>query len=145
MPIAVHRRHGISDAVWEKPEPRLPGREGSWGGGARDNRRFVNAVFWVMRAGAPWRDPSLAPGGWSDTRRRFTRWRDNGVWERPPEIPIAGFTLMRRAREEATGTWAAQKGAQHEIASDRGCAWHAGQGFCHTGRGSGLRSGNRSD
>ncbi len=28
-------------------------------------------------------------GGWSDTRRRFTRWRDNGVWERPPEIPIA--------------------------------------------------------
>mgnify|MGYP000874653552 FL=1 len=27
-------------------------------------------------------------GGWSDTRRRFTRWRDNGVWERPPEIPI---------------------------------------------------------
>ncbi len=56
---------------------------------------------------------------WSDTRRCFIRWRDNGVWERPHEIPIddpapawlmidashcTGFTHMRRAREEATGT-----------------------------------------
>ena len=68
MPIAVHRRRDISDSIREKPEPRLPGREGSWGGGARDNRRFVDAVFRVMRADAPWRDLLPAPGGWSDTR-----------------------------------------------------------------------------
>ena len=30
------------------------------------------------------RPPILA--GWSDTRRRFIRWRDTGVWERPLEI-----------------------------------------------------------
>ena len=119
MPIAVHRRRDISDSIREKPDPRLPDREGSWGGGARDNRRLVNAVFRVMRAGAPWRDPPPDPGGGSDTRRCFIRWRDNGVWERPPEIPIddpdpawlmidashcTGFTHMRRAREDATGT-----------------------------------------
>ena len=84
MPIAAHRRRDISDSIREKPDPRLPDREGSWGGGARDNRRLVNAVFRVMRAGAP---PD--PGGWSGTtRRRCTRWRDNDVRERPPEIPI---------------------------------------------------------
>ena len=88
MPIAVHRRRDLSDSIREKPEPRLPGREGSRGGGARDNRRLVNAVFRIIRAGAPWRDPPPDFGGWSDTRRRFIRWRDNGVRERPPEIPI---------------------------------------------------------
>ena len=86
MSIMARGRRDISDSVWEKPDPRLPGREGSRGGGARDNRRFVNVVG--LCAGAPWRDPPPAPGGWSDTRRRFIRWRDNGVRERPPEIPI---------------------------------------------------------
>ena len=104
MSMMACGRRDISDSIREKPESRLPGREGSRGGRAHDNRRFVNVVFRVMRTGAPWRDPPADFGGWSDTRRRFIRWHDNGVWERPPEIPIAGFTLMRRAREEATGT-----------------------------------------
>ena len=33
----VHRRHDISDKVWNLLEPHLPGREGVWGGRARDN------------------------------------------------------------------------------------------------------------
>ena len=52
----AHRRHDISDKVWNLLEPHLPGREGSWGGQAKDNRLFINAVFWIMRTGAPWRD-----------------------------------------------------------------------------------------
>ena len=46
----VHRRHDISDKVWVLLEPHLPGREGSWGGIARDNRQFIDAVFWIIRA-----------------------------------------------------------------------------------------------
>ena len=88
MPTAAHRRHDISDSVWKKLEPHLPGREGSWGGKAHDNRRFINAVFWIMRTGAPWRDLPPDFGGWSNTHRRFIRWRDNGVWERLLEILI---------------------------------------------------------
>lgn len=59
-------------------EPLLPGREGSWGGVAQDNRRFINAVLWVPRTGAPWRDLPADYGGWSNTHRRFCRWRDKG-------------------------------------------------------------------
>ena len=51
----VHR-HDISDEFWSKLEPLLPGRKGSWGGRAQNNRRFINAVFWILRTGAPWRD-----------------------------------------------------------------------------------------
>jgi transposase len=62
-------------------EPYLPGREGSWGGIAHDNRRFINAVFWTLRTGAPWRDWPPDDGDWKNTHRRFCRWRDKGIWE----------------------------------------------------------------
>ena len=76
-----HRRHDISDRVWSLLEPLLPGREGSWGGRAQDNRRFINAVFWILRTGAPWRDLPPDYGDWKNTHRRFCRWRDKGIWE----------------------------------------------------------------
>ena len=74
-------RHDISDHVWSLLEPHLPGRRGVWGGVARDNRRFINAVFWILRTGAPWRDLPPDYGDWKNTHRRFCRWRDGGVWE----------------------------------------------------------------
>ena len=40
----MQRRHDISDKVWALLEPHLPGREGAWGGVAKDNRLFINAV-----------------------------------------------------------------------------------------------------
>ena len=67
----AHRRHDISDHVWELLEPLLPGRAGSWGGIARDNRLFINAVFWILRTGAPWRDLPPDYGDWKNTHRRF--------------------------------------------------------------------------
>ena len=84
----AHRRHDISDRVWGLIEPHLPGRRGQWGGIAEDNRRFINAVFWILRTGAPWRDLPPDLGGWGNTHRRFIRWRDAGVWERLLEALI---------------------------------------------------------
>ncbi len=78
---ALHR-HDITDRVWKLLEPHLPGRAGVWGGRAEDNRRFLNAVFWILRTGAPWRDLPPQYGGWSNTHRRFIRWRDKGIWEK---------------------------------------------------------------
>jgi transposase len=74
-------RHDITERVWQLLEPHLPGREGAWGGKARDNRLFINAVFWILRTGAPWRDLPSDYGDWKNTHRRFCRWRDKGIWE----------------------------------------------------------------
>ena len=81
----AHRRHDISDRVWLLLEPHLPGRAGSWGGVAQDNRRFINAIFRVLRTGAPWRDLPPDCGDWKNTHRRFCRWRDKGLWGALPE------------------------------------------------------------
>ena len=78
---ASHRRHDISDEVGTVLEPHLPGRAGLWGGIANDNRLFLNAVFWMLRTGAPWRDLPPDLGGWTNVHRRVCRWRDKGLWE----------------------------------------------------------------
>lgn len=80
--VAAHRRHDLSDQVWERLRPLLPGGAGQRGRPARDNRQFLNAVFWILRTGAPWRDLPPDYGDWKNTHRRFCRWRDRGVWAR---------------------------------------------------------------
>ena len=84
----AHRRHDISDATWTLLEPLLPGQAGMWGRIAKDNRLFINAVFWILRAGAPWRDLPPDYGDWKNTHRRFCRWRDKGTWEKVLEALI---------------------------------------------------------
>ena len=54
-----------------------------------DNRRFLNAVLWILRTGAPpyqvrgrlWRDLPPDYGHWKNTHRRYCSWRDRGVWD----------------------------------------------------------------
>ena len=84
--VPAHRLHDISDSLWELLKPHLPGREGAKGVTARDNRLFINAFFWILRTGSPWRDLPLDYGDWKNTHRRFCRGRDNGFWEKPLEI-----------------------------------------------------------
>ncbi|ETS31617.1 transposase [Photorhabdus khanii NC19] len=79
MSTPAHRRHDISDYVWSLLEPHLPGRKGAWGRVAYDKRLFINAVFWILRTGAPWRDLPPDYGDWKNTHRRFCRWRDKGI------------------------------------------------------------------
>ena len=80
--VAAHRRHDMSDRVWARLEPHLPEAGGKVGRPAFDNRRFLDAVSWILRTGAPWRDLPPDYGDWKNTHRRFCRWRDRGVWEK---------------------------------------------------------------
>ena len=80
MDLGLHR-HDITDNMWDLIKDHLPGRKGMWGGLAHNNRRFINAVFWILRTGSPWRDLPSEYGGWKNTHKRFCRWRDKGIWE----------------------------------------------------------------
>ena len=76
------RRHEISDEHWARIKDLLPGLEGDAGVTAKDNRLFINAVLWIGKTGAPWRDLPARFGNWNSVWRRFDRWARKGVWDR---------------------------------------------------------------
>jgi transposase len=76
----MSRRYALRDEQWERIQDLLPGREGSVGVTAQDNRLFVEAVLYRYRAGIPWRDLPERFGPWKAVHTRFSRWAVSGVW-----------------------------------------------------------------
>ena len=75
------QRFVVSDILWQRLEPHLPGKVSDAGATATDNRMFLEAVFWRVRTGSPWRDLPPALGHWNSQFRRFRRWAKSGVFE----------------------------------------------------------------
>ena len=75
------QRFVVSDVLWQRLEPHLPGKVSDAGATAKDNRLFLEAVFWRVRTGSPWRDLPPAFGNWNSQFRRFRRWAQSGVFE----------------------------------------------------------------
>jgi transposase len=76
------RRHEISQDQWERIEGFLPGRVGGHGGVAKNNRRFINAIWYVAKTGIPWRDLPERFGEWDTVYHRFNEWCKKGIWRR---------------------------------------------------------------
>lgn len=78
----MRHRHELTDEQWERIEQLLPGRKGDPGRSGEDNRLFVNAVLWIAKTGAPWRDLPERFGNWNSVFRRYSRWCQADVWWR---------------------------------------------------------------
>ncbi len=75
-------RYSLRDDQWERIKELLPGREGSVGVTARNNRQFVEAVIYRYRSGIPWRDLPERFGNYRKVHTRPMRWSRKGVWEK---------------------------------------------------------------
>lgn len=75
-------RFVVRDDQWTRIAGLLPGKQGDRGRAARDNRWFLEAVLWIARTGAPWRDLPPKLGNWNSVFVRFRRWARAGVWDR---------------------------------------------------------------
>jgi transposase len=75
------RRHELTEAEWARLAPLLPPRAPT-GRPARDHRPIVNALLWLARTGAPWRDLPERYGPWRTVATRFYRWTGSGLWQR---------------------------------------------------------------
>jgi transposase len=132
-------RHSITDEHWERIEDLLPGRAGDPGVTAKDNRGFVNAVLWIGKTGAPWRDLPDRFGNWNSVWKRFDRWSAKGVWLRvfeelkDPDLEwlILDSTVIR-AHQHAAGAakkgapikrWDAREAASGPSCTSRSTAW----------------------
>ena len=78
----MRHRHELTDAQWQRIQRLLPGRAGDPGRTAADNRRFVNAVLYVLKTGIPWADLPERFGKPNTVWKRYDRWCASGVWER---------------------------------------------------------------
>jgi transposase len=54
---------------------------GIYVGNEEKSRTFVDAVHWIMRTGAQWRDLPSELGKGNTVFKRFARWSDKGVWD----------------------------------------------------------------
>ena len=75
-------RRELTDEQWARLAPFLPPQRPATGRPAKDHRTVLEAIVWVLRAGAPWRDLPAEYGPWSSVASRFYRWREQGVWDR---------------------------------------------------------------
>jgi transposase len=80
--ISVRRRFELTDEQWAPIAPLLPSERGRKARPAIDNRRMVNAILWILRTGAPWRDMPEHYPPWQSVYARFSRWSAQGIWTR---------------------------------------------------------------
>jgi transposase len=80
--VELMKRYILRDDLWKRIKNLLPGRQGSVGCTAKDNRLFVQAVLYRYRVGIPGRDLPERFGHWKNIHRRWRRWSVTGIWEK---------------------------------------------------------------
>ena len=69
----------LRDDQWERLKDFVPGGRKGRRGPRSDNRRFLNALLWMARSGARWRDLPAQFGDYETVKRRYYRWIERGV------------------------------------------------------------------
>ena len=101
-------RFDLTDAEWRVIAPLLPAQ----GAGRRrvDDRRVLDAIFYVLRTGAPWRDLPGRYGPYTTAYNRFNRWARRGIWgqvfaalagEMPDSLHAIDSTIIKAHRAAA--------------------------------------------
>jgi transposase len=72
----------LTDDQWQKILPVLKSCPEIRLGAGRTCRRFLEAVLWITKTGAQWRNLPRAYGKWNSIFKRFNRWSQAGVFEK---------------------------------------------------------------
>ncbi|HWF59034.1 MAG TPA: transposase, partial [Nitrospira sp.] len=75
-------RRELRDAQWTPIKELLPGTASDPGRTATATRTCVDAVRWIARTGAHWRELPDSVGAGNRVFQRENRWAKAGVWER---------------------------------------------------------------
>jgi len=72
-------RFDLDDEEWALLEPLMPKSRKS---ARADDRKVMNAIFYVLRTGMPWRDLPERYGPYTTAYNRFNRWSRRDIWKR---------------------------------------------------------------
>lgn len=87
----------MTDEEWAFFGPFLIENRSRGGRPPSDHRRVLDAVFWIARTGAPWRDLPSEFGNWNSVYRQYRRWTEAAVWD----VILAALTESEAA-DDAT-------------------------------------------
>lgn len=74
------RRYELTDQEWNQIAHLFPlEHNGKHGRPRKDNHTMRNAVVWIARSGASWRDLPERYGSWESVYSRFWKWIDDGI------------------------------------------------------------------
>ena len=74
------RRYELTDQEWNRIKDLLPPeKSGKRGRPSKDNRMILNAMVWIARSGAPWRDLPECYGPWETVYSRFRKQINDGI------------------------------------------------------------------
>jgi transposase len=85
----------LSDEQWEQLKGLMPGGTRGKRGPRTDNRKFINALLWIARSGARWRDLPDWLGNYQVVKCRYYDWVRRGDLE----------TIMTALAETADMEW----------------------------------------
>lgn len=71
----------LSDEEWAFFAPFVIESGARRGRSPADHRRVLDAIFWISRTGAPWRDLPAELGNWNSVHRQYRRWTASGLWD----------------------------------------------------------------
>jgi putative transposase len=72
----------LTDAEWECLQFYVPAPKHRGQPRAHSTREILNAVFYVLKSGCPWRLLPRKVPPWESVYFWFRRWRIDGTWER---------------------------------------------------------------
>ena len=70
----------LTPSQWHTIHSFLRERSDRYIGDETQCRRFIAAVLWIARSGAPWRFLPPEYGKWNSIYKRYAGWCDRGIW-----------------------------------------------------------------
>ena len=85
--LGIDEKYQIPDELWKRTQPLIPlppkkKNKDRPGRPRMDDRKAMNAIFYVLRTGCQWNALPRSLGASSTVHDRFQEWRKAGVFER---------------------------------------------------------------
>jgi len=97
---AVNNVHAITDEEWESVAIYFEKKQKT-GRPAKNSRVLIDAMLWIHKTGAPWRDLPPDYGSWKTVYNNYSRLRSSGVWEKIlQELNLHGADVVEKDVED---------------------------------------------
>lgn len=95
-------RFFLTNKMWNKISPLLPPEKGRCARPSKSNRLMLEGLIWKLRVGCPWRDLPIEFGPWESVYTRFSRWSEQGIYEKVFEELRDNFDSINVSLDSST-------------------------------------------